>query len=178
VAVYLNEQYKQSQRATTSATVPPPAANTYSTAIKDSVNTFVGTINFAAIPDTLDLKLSYSVSFAKDSQPVYFDKGTTPAVANGGQYPDVKNTWQRLEAPAKYTFDKNAVRNAGIKGEMYAKLQYVWERNSSEVGDGPGKARSSSGRRIDIDPRQLRRDCIAYRWCACESVLIDGAIHS
>jgi MtrB/PioB family decaheme-associated outer membrane protein len=129
---YLNEQYNQNLRATTSATVPPPAANTYSTAIKDNVNTFVGTINYAAIPDTLDLKLSYSVSFAKDSQPVVFDNGTTPAVANGGQYPDVKNTWQRLEASAKYTFDKDAVRNAGIKGEMYAKLQYVWERNSSE----------------------------------------------
>ena len=31
---------------------------------------------------------------------------------------------------AKYTFDKDSVRMLGINGQAYAKLRYVWERNS------------------------------------------------
>ena len=31
---------------------------------------------------------------------------------------------------AKYTFDKQSVRAMGFNGEAYAKLRYVWERNS------------------------------------------------
>ena len=47
-----------------------------------------------------------------------------------GQYPDVKTTWQRLEATAKYKFDKETVQQLGWKGEVTAKLRYAWERNS------------------------------------------------
>ena len=36
----------------------------------------------------------------------------------------------RLEAVAKYTFDKSSVRMLGPTGEAFAKLRYVWERNS------------------------------------------------
>ena len=124
---YMNEQYSQQLRASTSATVPSPAANTYDTPIKDVVNSFVGTIKYAAIPNKLDLSLSYSVALSKNSQPVTFQTGALPST---GQYPEVRSNWQRLQATAKYKFDKETVQKLGWKGDVSAKLSYIWERNS------------------------------------------------
>lgn len=124
---YMNEQSTQTLRATTAVnTEALTPANTYSADVKSTVNTFVGSIDYTAIPDQLDLKLSYSVSLAKDSQPVVW--GIVPN--NFNQYPDVHTTWSRLDAVSTYTFDKDFVRNAGLTGKMYFKLHYIWERNS------------------------------------------------
>ena len=87
-------------------------------------------MNWGAIPEKLDFRLAYTMSLTKDHQPLSADNGTQPTVATGGQFPDVKGQWTRLEALAKYTFDKESVRAAGFNGEAYAKLRYVWERNS------------------------------------------------
>jgi hypothetical protein len=45
------------------------------------------------------------------------------------QYPDVKTYFQRFEALGKYKFDEDFVHRLGLKGDVYAKLRYVWERN-------------------------------------------------
>ena len=47
-----------------------------------------------------------------------------------GNFPTSRGQWSRLEAVAKYTFDKSTVRMLGTNGEAFAKLRYVWERNS------------------------------------------------
>ena len=71
------------------------------------------------------------MSLSTDSQPLFSDAGAQPTAATGGQSPDVKGQWSRFEAQTKYTFDKAAVRQQlGVNAEAYAKLRYVWERNS------------------------------------------------
>jgi MtrB/PioB family decaheme-associated outer membrane protein len=125
---YMNEYGSQNLRSTgATSTGALTTANTYSANIKDKVNTFIGAVNFAAIPDKLDLSLSYTVALANDSQPVYFENGALPS---SGQYPDVRTTWTRLEAMAKYRFDKETLQQIGWKGDVIAKLRYAWERNS------------------------------------------------
>ena len=128
---YMNEQYRQNLKFTTAATTSPiTAANTWHADIKDNVNTLMAAFNWAAIPEKLDFRVAYTVSLSNDSQPFNADNGTQPSAATGGQPPDVKGQWSRLEAQAKYSFDKGWVRSMGLNGEAYAKLRYVWERNS------------------------------------------------
>ena len=129
---YMNEQYRQNLKySSTTGTAVLTAANTFHADVRDSVNTFMGAVNWSPIPEKLDFKLSYTLSLSKDSQPQTSDSGVQPTP----QYPDMKGQWQRLEAQAKYTFDKDAVRVFGIKGTAYAKLRYVWERNSVDNFD-------------------------------------------
>jgi MtrB/PioB family decaheme-associated outer membrane protein len=133
---YMNEQYRQNLKYTTASgggAVTP--ANTWHTDIRDNVNTIMGAVNWAAIPEKLDFRLSYTMSLSQEGQPITSDTGAVPAagsgaVGTGGQFPDTKGQWSRLEALAKYTFDKERVRAMGFNGEAFAKLRYVWERNS------------------------------------------------
>jgi MtrB/PioB family decaheme-associated outer membrane protein len=124
---YLNDRYDQQLRASTATNVTAlTGANTYNTEIKDHVDTFLGAVNYAAIPDKLDLRLSYTLAISNNSQPVVFGNGSLPAT---GQYPNVATTWQRVDAMAKYKFDADVVRQFGWKGDVYLKLRYAWERN-------------------------------------------------
>jgi hypothetical protein len=91
------------------------------------VHTVVAATNITAIPDRLDFRFNYAVSFATDDQNVNFGTGAGPST---GQYPSVKNVWQRFDASAKYRFDPDWVHSMGWKGDVYAKLLYAWERNS------------------------------------------------
>jgi MtrB/PioB family decaheme-associated outer membrane protein len=128
---YTNEQHSQIITSSGQSNPPFPAASYYSANVQDRVNTFIVSADHAFIPDKLDIKVSYTLSEATDSQPIYFMNGTQPGSgALGVQYPDVKTTWQRLEAMAKYKLDKETVQQLGWKGEVTAKLRYAWERNS------------------------------------------------
>ena len=128
---YMNEYYRQNLKFTTaSATAPLTPANTWHADVRDNVNTIMAAANWAAIPDKLDLRLAYTISISNTDQPLFADNGTQPSAATGGQFPNIKGQWSRLEAQAKYTFDKGTVRMFGIDGEAFARLRYVWERNS------------------------------------------------
>ena len=125
---YVNEQSKQNLISTTATgTSALTAANTYTTDVVDTVHTFMGAINYAAIPDKLDLSLSYTLSLSKDSQPATANNGA----AVNPQYPDTTGQWSRLDAMAKYKFDQAVAHQLfGPTGEYYVKLRYAWERNS------------------------------------------------
>jgi MtrB/PioB family decaheme-associated outer membrane protein len=120
---YLLERQNQLVRSGTL----PNAGNT--TNVNDTVHTVMAAANWEAIPNRLDLKLSYTISWTLDRQPFFNDNGTGPAAATGGQFPDVRNQWQRLEAVAKYKFDEDWVHRIGWKGDVVASLRYGWERN-------------------------------------------------
>lgn len=104
----------------------------YTADVEDKVNTFVFSVDHAIIPDKLDVHLGYTTALATNSQPVNFSGGAllSNMVNSGGQIPDVKSAFQRLEATAKYTFDEDFVRGLGWKGKVFAKLGYAWERNA------------------------------------------------
>jgi MtrB/PioB family decaheme-associated outer membrane protein len=110
---YLREEYKKQiiQNATTGITD-----------IDDRVDTVTFGVNYEAIPDKLDLTLKMVASW--DTNTYY-----SPFIAAGG-FPDVKTTFNRLDAMAKYKFDPATVRMLGWKGDVFAKLRYAWERNS------------------------------------------------
>src|SRR4029450_11527953 len=80
--------------------------------------------------NTLDVTMSYSYVTSNNSQPLIFGTGLGPSDATGGQFPDVRATFQRLEALAKYTFDQDLVRRMGWNGKVFARMRYAWERNS------------------------------------------------
>ena len=98
--------------------------------LKDNVNTIMAAANWAAIPAETDLRVSYTIAISSTDQPFFADNGTQPTAATGGQFPNIKGQWSRLEAQAKYTFDKGTVRMFGINGDAFAKTRYAWERNS------------------------------------------------
>jgi hypothetical protein len=126
---YMNDRQKQ-LISSAGQNVPPFPANQYYTAeVVDTVNTYTAGINHTVVPNAFDVTLTYSYVTANNSQPLIFANGTGPTLANGGQYPDVRNAYQRLEAMAKYTFDEYFVRRMGWEGRVIARLRYVWERN-------------------------------------------------
>ena len=128
---YMNEYYRQNLKFTTAPNIQPMTpANTWHADVRDNVNTIMAAANWAAIPEKLDLRLAYTITISNTDQPLFADSGAQPSTATGGQFPNIKGQWSRLEAQAKYTFDKSSVRMLGINGEAFAKLRYVWERNS------------------------------------------------
>jgi hypothetical protein len=126
---YMYEQYNQNLTSSTATGTGNPfaAGSIYFSDITDRVHTFVAATNITAIPDRLDLRFNYAVSFATDQQNVFFGTGAGPGT---GPYPKVNNVWQRFDATAKYRFDPDWVHSIGWKGDVYAKLMYAWERNS------------------------------------------------
>lgn len=125
---YMYESRNQLLASAGTSNPPFPAASNYFTSnVDDKVNTVMVAVNQNLIPDKLDLRLGYTLSYAVDRQPVLFANGTLPAA---GQIPDVKTTFQRFDAIARYKFDDDFVRKMGWTGHAYAKLRYAWERNS------------------------------------------------
>ena len=128
---YMNEYYRQNLKFTTqNGGLAMTPATTWNADVKDNVNTIMAAANWAAIPEKLDLRLAYTISISNTDQPLFNNNGTPPTAATGGQFPNISGQWSRLEAVAKYTFDKSSVRMLGTNGEAFAKLRYVWERNS------------------------------------------------
>jgi MtrB/PioB family decaheme-associated outer membrane protein len=127
---YMYEHRSQVVSSSGQNTPPFPVANYYTADVENKVNTFIVAVDHALIPNKLDLRLGYTTSLATVSQPLYFANGTVPSSSTGGQYPDIKTTFQRLEAVAKYTFDDDLVRRLGWKGKVTAKLGYAYERNA------------------------------------------------
>ena len=74
--------------------------------------------------------MSYTYTYAVDTQPLIFENGTGPSAATGGQFPAVTTQWQRVDATARYKVDEPVVRYFGWNGDVYASIRYAWERNS------------------------------------------------
>jgi MtrB/PioB family decaheme-associated outer membrane protein len=125
---------------TSSNAIGAPATylcQSYSSKISDRVNTFIFGVNYAVIPQRFDVGLNYTASLGKNSSPLFMQNGTGPVISNnfgnniqGGQFPDVTTTFQRLEANAKYIVDPDLVHRLGWSGAVSLKLRYAWERNS------------------------------------------------
>jgi MtrB/PioB family decaheme-associated outer membrane protein len=100
----------------------PTPATLLETEDRATVDSFTALVRYAAIPDKLNLSLRYTLSHAIDRQQL---TGAAPLV-----YPDDTTWFQRLDATAVYTFDKEQIAQLGWKGTVKAKLHYAWERNS------------------------------------------------
>jgi MtrB/PioB family decaheme-associated outer membrane protein len=108
-----------------STTCPSTGAQTI-TNDTTHVHTITALLRYAAIPDKLDTSLRYTASYGTDNM-TFVDTG---AAANNTVFPE-NNTWyQRVDATATYTFDKDQIKQLGWNGTVKAKLHYAWERNA------------------------------------------------
>jgi len=101
--------------------------------IKETVNTYMAAVNLELIPNQLDWKTSYT--YMRDTENFNDSLQYDPAAWTGleswfGNFPTVKTNFQRLESTLKYTFDPDLVAKMGLKGQVFAKLRYLWQRNS------------------------------------------------
>jgi MtrB/PioB family decaheme-associated outer membrane protein len=101
-----------------------PTISALTTNDDTTVDTFTALLRYVVIPDKLDTALRYTLSHAVDAVRL-----TDPVPANG-QFPDYTTWYQRFDATTTYKFDKQQVAFFGWKGDVKAKLHYVWERNS------------------------------------------------
>jgi MtrB/PioB family decaheme-associated outer membrane protein len=108
-------------------------------------HTFVGSANWQAIPGKLDFRLNYVASWAReahDFKPCSLSTSTayncngisvSTSGVTGSQvglpWPDNTSLYQRLDATARYYFDKEFVEKLGWKGQVMFKLRYTWEHN-------------------------------------------------
>ena len=133
---YMYEHQSQLVASCSTISGSNPACNVatnsdYRDNVEDKINTFIVAMDHALIPNKLDMRLGYTLSHAVHDQPLIFtNTGAGPTAATGGQYPRQTFLFQRFEALAKYKFDQTQIRALGWKGEVSAKLRYVWERNS------------------------------------------------
>jgi MtrB/PioB family decaheme-associated outer membrane protein len=103
------------------------SACNWGSTIEDVVDTFYATMNLGLIPDRLDFKLGYTFSQS-------VGKTDTFALGAGGvtsnpQFPNVKNTFHRLDAVLTHKMDPDLVRRLGWVGDVTASLGYSFERN-------------------------------------------------
>ncbi len=89
------------------------------------VNTITAVLRWAAIPNTLDTELRYAVSRGVDTVNLAGNAAAANVI-----FPDYTTWFQRFDATATYTFDKDWVKQLGWKGDIKAKLHYAWESNS------------------------------------------------
>jgi MtrB/PioB family decaheme-associated outer membrane protein len=106
--------------------------------LADKIDTFLVGTNVVIVPDRLDWKASvtYSKMHATFDQapggiaPVALASiPTTAGVLGNPAFPDARVTFTRFDMQSKYKFDPAWTQAMGWRGEVYAKLRYVWERN-------------------------------------------------
>jgi MtrB/PioB family decaheme-associated outer membrane protein len=125
--------YNINSAGSTTAVTPTTAFHTDDKLV---VDTFTALARYAAIPDKLDTELRYTAARGVDRVNFLQPNGTNPVCGTGTpagtncQFPDVTTWFQRLDAVAIYKFDKNQVGFLDGKGQLKAKLHYVWERNA------------------------------------------------
>jgi len=148
VASYYYEYYHQNLYSSSGngsfpTTVPAPGAACpalpagqscrVTTIDNEFVNTATVAVKWAAIPNTLDFDLRYSVSAGVDEQSCSlctWSNLSGVAQAVGTPFPNDTTLFQRVDATATYRFDPTWVHQMGFQGDILARLRYTWESNS------------------------------------------------
>ncbi|MFY9893197.1 MAG: MtrB/PioB family decaheme-associated outer membrane protein [Xanthobacteraceae bacterium] len=132
VASYYYEYYHQNLYSGTSNAFPT-AATLVTTIDDEFVNTVTVAAKWAAIPNSLDFDVRYSVSDGVDKQACNLCTWNNLAgVAQpvGTPFPNDTTLFQRVDATATYKFDPSWVQQMGFKGDLLFRLRYTWESNS------------------------------------------------
>src|SRR5664280_865266 len=108
--------------------------------MKETVDTFILRAKHEAIPNKLDFDFGYTLSIANSSTSInpgpFSSYGSSLAANNfpigtvstaGGPVPDTKTTYQRFDVIGTYKVDPDVVHQAGLQGQVIAKLRYAYE---------------------------------------------------
>lgn len=138
IASYLREEYDRDivnrQRGGAGSTaIACPAANTtgspdcnWGSAIADGVDTVFANGQFI-LSSNLELNLDATYSRTTNATDTF---ALGPAlVTSVPQYPDVTNTYQRIEAALKYNVGQELTQRLGWGGDLTTELGYAYERN-------------------------------------------------
>ncbi len=135
---YLREEYNRvlvnRQRGNVGSTgIACPATNTigsptctWGSEIGDSIDTIFGTSSIVLSP-SVELRLDATYSRTSDATETY--ALGSALVTSVPQFPDVTNTYQRLEASLRYNVGETLAQRLGWGGELGAELGYAYERN-------------------------------------------------
>ena len=132
VASYYYEYYHQNLYSNSSAAAAT-AATLVTTIDDEFVNTATVAAKWAAIPNSLDFDIRYSVSDGVDQQTCNkctWSNGAGVAQPVGTPFPNDTTLLQRVDATATYRFDPTWVQQMGFKGDLLFRLRYTWESNS------------------------------------------------
>jgi len=125
------------------------SACAWSDNLTQKYQTFIGTADWTIIPSKLDLRLDYIASWsneAHDFTPCTLAVATayncngisvTAAGVTTAQvnlpWPTNSNLYQHFGATLRYYVDPDWVRQTGFKGQVVARLRYMYERNSGSA---------------------------------------------
>jgi len=125
---YYYENYDQLlYSSSTNIAGTPPFGVLMLTTDKEHVNTVTAAMNWAAIPDKLNIVLRYTLSDGIDQM---LCVGGVAVCQPQPAFPNDVTLFNRFDASAIYKFDPAWVQQMGWKGDVKAKLNYTWERNT------------------------------------------------
>jgi MtrB/PioB family decaheme-associated outer membrane protein len=116
-------------------------ANIWYSDILQRYNTFITAVDWNAIPERLDFRFEYLLALGSEANNTTFCSSGADGCTGSGtggvnpprtQFPAEKNSFQRFSTTARYFVDPTIVRQMGWKGEVIAKLRYIYERNHTE----------------------------------------------
>ena len=128
-AGYVHEELKRElvNRSVGGEGLPGDPANNWGSEIHDVIDTVYTAVNVELIPERLDFRLGYTFSIAKGNTDTY-PLGAA-GLTSDPPFPDVDNTYHRLDAVLTHTMDPDLVRRLGWEGEVTTSLGYSFERN-------------------------------------------------
>lgn len=113
-------------------------ANIWSSDIHQRYHTVTASLDWKAIPNKLDFKLSYLLALGSEDNNTRPCSSGNAGCTGGGtgvtttQFPIERNSFQRFNAIASYYVDPDFVQRMGWTGTVVARLRYTYERNHTE----------------------------------------------
>jgi MtrB/PioB family decaheme-associated outer membrane protein len=113
-------------------------ANTWGSDVNQRYHTLTASLDWKAIPNTLDFRLLYLLALGSefnDTAPCASGQAGCTGTGTGvttTQFPAERNSFQRFSAIANYNVDPDFVRQMGWLGSVVVRLRYTYERNHTE----------------------------------------------
>ncbi len=121
-----------------------PSLCTWNDNLTQKYQTFIGAADWTIIPSKLDLRLDYIAAWSSEGHGFtacpgnyvncngIVNAGVTPQQA-GLPWPTNSNLYQHFGAVLRYYVDPDWVRSTGFKGQVVAKLRYMYESNTGSA---------------------------------------------
>jgi MtrB/PioB family decaheme-associated outer membrane protein len=112
--------------------------NIWSSTINQHFHTVIAAVDWKPLPNKLDFKAEYILAFSSEANDTVPCPSGNVGCTGGGtgvtttQFPTELTNFQRFSLMARYWFDPAFAHQMGWKGEAYARLRYIYERNHSQ----------------------------------------------
>ncbi len=142
IRVMFSYMYEERLRNMANSGVAPTGVatpnNIWSSNIVQRYNTVITALDWKVIPERLDLRFEYLLALGSEANATNPCSSGAAGCTGGGtgvtttQFPTEKNSFQRFSTTARYLVDPTIVSQMGWKGEVIAKVRYIYERNHTQ----------------------------------------------